>query len=64
MDRTCNGVLGGLTFGMFHNYISMKQIQLNNKNIETQRQQFLDKMKIQLKNNECLYKEIYESIKK
>jgi hypothetical protein len=57
-----DGVLGAMTFGIYHHYVSMKQIELNNKKIETNQQQKMDKIKIQLKNNDCLYQEIYNSI--
>ena len=35
MDTTCNGALGSLTFGIYHYYISMKQIELHNKKLKT-----------------------------
>lgn len=54
MNFIVNGCLGSLTFGIYWHYISMRQIETNNKKIEQQRKEFLDK--IQQKNNEFLNK--------
>ena len=39
-----NGCLGALSFGMYYQYITLKQIQENNLKIEKQRKEFLNKM--------------------
>ena len=45
-----NGCIGALTFGMYYQYITLKQIQENNEKIEKQRTEFLNKMNRQLMN--------------
>ena len=45
-----NGCLGALTFGMYYQYITLKQIQENNEKIEKQRKEFLNKMNRQFMN--------------
>ena len=45
-----NGCLGALSFGMYYQYITLKQIQENNEKIEKQRTEFLNKMNRQLMN--------------
>ena len=39
-----NGCLGALTFGMYYQYITLKQIKEHNEKIEKQRKEFLNKM--------------------
>ena len=38
--------IGGLTLGMYHHYVSMKQIKEHNDKIEKQHKEFRDKMNI------------------
>ena len=44
MNFIIEGFIGGLTFGMYHSYISMKQIKEHNEKIEKQQNEFRDKM--------------------
>ena len=44
MNFIIEGCLGALTFGMYHSYISMRQIQEHNEKIEKQRKEFINKM--------------------
>ena len=39
-----NGCIGGLTFGMYYQYITLKQIKEHNEKIEKQQNEFRDKM--------------------
>ena len=39
-----NGCLGALSFGMYYQYITLKQIQEKNEKIEKQHKEFRDKM--------------------
>ena len=39
-----NGCLGALSFGMYYQYITLKQIKEHNENIERQQKEFRDKM--------------------
>ena len=38
------GALGGLTFGVYHQYTTNKIMELNNEKIEIQHKYFMDKM--------------------
>ena len=38
------GALGGLTFGVYHQYTTNKMMELNNEKVEIQHKYFMDKM--------------------
>ena len=44
MNFIIEGCIGALTFVMYYQYITLKQIQENNEKIEKQRKEFLNKM--------------------
>ena len=44
MNFIIEGCIGALTFGMYHHYVSMKQIKEHNEKIEKQQNEFRDKM--------------------
>ena len=46
MNFIIEGCLGALSFGMYHHYVSMKQIKEHNEKIEKQHKEFRDKMSI------------------
>ena len=48
------GALGGLTFGVYHQYTTNKIIELNNEKVEIQHKYFMDKME---NNHKLLNKE-------
>ena len=43
------GALGGLTFGVYHQYTTNKMMELNNEKVEMQHKYFMDKMENQHK---------------
>ena len=49
MDSTCDECIGGLTFGIYHHYVSMIKIELNDKKIETLCKKFRIKSKSNLR---------------
>ena len=42
LETIRDGAIGGLTFGMYHYYISMKMLQSHNEKIELQRQKYIE----------------------
>lgn len=43
----CQGALGAMTFGAYHQYTTNKIIELNNENIKNQNKYLIDKIEIQ-----------------
>ena len=46
MNFIIEGFIGGLTLGMYHHYVSMKQINEHNEKIVIEHKEFRDKMSI------------------
>ncbi len=40
----CQGALGAITFGAYHQYTSNRMIGLNNENVEIKHKYFMDRM--------------------
>jgi len=45
----CQGALGAMSFGAYHQYTSNKMMELNNEKMEIQNKYFMDKMENQHK---------------
>jgi hypothetical protein len=61
------GALGGITFGIYHQYTTNKIMKLNNEKIEIQHKFFMDKHKkdtIEMKNKQKLLNEKLEKLEK
>ena len=44
LKTICQGALGAMTFGAYHQFTTNKMMELNNEKIEIQHKYFMDKM--------------------
>ena len=49
LKTICQGALGAMTFGAYHQYTTNKIMDLNNEKVEIQHKYFMDKMENQHK---------------
>ena len=58
------GALGGLTFGVYHQYTTNKMIELNNEKVEIQHKYFMDKMENNYKSLNERTEKLVETLEK
>ena len=68
LKKICQGALGAMTFGAYHQFTTNKMMDLNNEKIEIQHKYFMDKMenkyKIDMDKMEIQNKRLNEKIEK